>query len=51
MAGGALLLVVGFVGSVLQKKVQQTSDPNTWEGDQTAEAQTPTNPPSAASAS
>jgi hypothetical protein len=51
MAGGALLLVVGFIGSVLQKNVQLTSDQDGREDNQTTEAQTPANPTSEAAAS
>jgi hypothetical protein len=51
MAAGTLLLVVGFVGAALHKNAQATSDTDSWEGDRTAEAQTPTNPPSVAAAS
>jgi hypothetical protein len=50
MAGGALLLVVGFIGSVLQKNVQPTSDQDGREDNQSAEAQTPVNPTSEAAA-
>jgi hypothetical protein len=54
MAVGAVLLAVGFIGSVLHKN-EVTSNPDTWEGDQTAEARASqdgaTNPPSAAAAS
>jgi len=51
MAAGTLLLVLGFVGAALHKNAQATSDTDSWEGDRTAEAQTPTNPPSVAAAS
>jgi hypothetical protein len=46
MATGTLLLVVGFVGVALHRNAQTTSDTDNLESDQTAEAQTPTNPPS-----
>jgi hypothetical protein len=53
MAVGAVLLAVGFIGSVLHNhKNEVTSNPDTWEGDQTAESRPQqdgtTNPPSAA---
>jgi hypothetical protein len=48
MAVGALLLVFGFFGLALRRNVQVASDPDSWEGDKTAEAP---NPPSAAVAS
>jgi hypothetical protein len=51
MAAGTLLLVLGFVGAALHKNAQATSDTDSWESDRTAEAQTPTNPPSVAAAS
>jgi hypothetical protein len=51
MAVGAILLVVGIVGVSLDRTAQATTDTGSWEGNQTAEAQTPTNPPSGAAAS
>ena len=51
MASGAILLAVGLVGSALRKNAEATSDPDSWEGDQPAEAQMLPNPPSEAVAS
>jgi hypothetical protein len=50
MAGGTLLLVVGFVGAALHKNAQVTCDSDSREADQTAEARMPSNPPSATAA-
>jgi hypothetical protein len=51
MASGAVLLVVGLVGSALRRNTEVTSNPGRWEGDQPAEAKTPLNLPPEAVAS
>jgi hypothetical protein len=43
--------VVGIIGSVLRKNATVASDPDSWEGDQRAEAEGPPNPPSGTAAS
>ena len=51
MASGAVLSVVGLVGSALRKNAEVTSDAEGWEGDQPAEAQSLPDPPPEAVAS
>jgi hypothetical protein len=51
MASGAVLLVVGLVGSALRRNTEVTSDSGSWERDQPGDAQTLPNPPSEAVAS
>jgi hypothetical protein len=51
MVGGAFLLVVGSIGFARQRNVQVSVDPDSREGDQTAETPMPSNPPSSAVAS
>jgi hypothetical protein len=55
MAVGAILLMVGFVGSALRENTIVTSEPDSLEGDQAAEAHTKRdntpNPQSVAAAS
>jgi hypothetical protein len=51
MASGAVLLVVGLVGSAFRRNTEVTSNPGSWEDDQPAEVQMPPNPPSEAAVS
>jgi hypothetical protein len=39
MVVGAILLVVGFVGSSLRKNEMVASEPDDWKGEQKSEAQ------------
>jgi hypothetical protein len=50
MAAGSLLLLAGLVGVALDKNARAATGTDNWEGDQTAEVKTPTNPASAATA-
>jgi hypothetical protein len=51
MASGAVLLVVGLVGSALRRDTEVTSNSGSWERDQPGDAQTLPNPPSEAAVS
>jgi hypothetical protein len=48
MASGAILLVVGLVGSALRRNTHVTNNSGSWERDQPGDAQKPPNPPSEA---
>jgi hypothetical protein len=51
MASGAVLLVVGLLGSALRRNTEVKPNPGSWEGDQPAEAEMLPNPPSEAAVS
>jgi hypothetical protein len=51
MASGAVLLMVGLVGSVFRRNTEVMSNPGRWEGDQPAEVHMPPDPPSEAAVS